>query len=455
MRRGPINQRITNLETSLNDFAPAVRADALAELVSLAQRGGVPLEPEVEVANMHCHTFFSFNAHGHSPTSLAWLAKRRGFRLMGIVDFDVLDGVDEFLDACELVGVRGSAGIETRVFLAEFAAREINSPGEPGVYYHMGIGFTSSQVPETAASVLDDLCQRAARRNRAVADRVNAYLTPVTIDYERDVLPLTPGGTATERHIVVAYMRAAERIVTSQVEFWADKLNVEPGQVATLMDDTPKLQNLIRAKLMKRGGVGYVQPSPDTFPTVEEFHELIMTCGALPCAAWLDGTSAGEQAIGELLNLLIGKGVVALNIIPDRNWNVADSETRRVKVQNLYDVVRLAQKLALPLNVGTEMNSFGQKVVDDLDAPELAPVRQAFIDGAHFIYGHTVMHRALGLGYQSEWAKALLPSRRQRNDFYTRVGYHVPPGKASMAQVRQLDPTVSPADILSRLNRYD
>jgi hypothetical protein len=57
---------------------------------------------------------------------------------MGIVDFDVLDGVDEFLDACELVGVRGSAGIETRVFLPEFATREINSPGEPGVYLPYG-----------------------------------------------------------------------------------------------------------------------------------------------------------------------------------------------------------------------------------------------------------------------------------------------------------------------------
>jgi hypothetical protein len=101
----------------------------------------------------------------------------------------------------------------------------------------MGIGFTSSQVPETAASILDDLRQRAARRNRGVADRVNAYLAPVTIDYERDVLPLTPGGNATERHMVVAYMRAAERIVPNPIEFWADKLNVEPDQVATLMGD--------------------------------------------------------------------------------------------------------------------------------------------------------------------------------------------------------------------------
>lgn len=403
------------------------------------------------MANMHCHTFFSFNAYGHSPTSLAWLAKRRGFRLMGIVDFDVLDGVDEFLEACEIVGVRGSAGIETRVYIPEFATREINSPGEPGVCYQMGIGFISSKVPETVASILADLRQRAARRNQGMIARINAHLAPVTIDYERDVLSLTPGRYATERHIVVAYMRVAERTVPDPIEFWADKLRVEPDRVATLMGDTTKFQNLIRAELMKRGGVGYVQPGPDTFPSIDEVHKLIVACGALPCATWLDGTSAGEQAIEELLNLLISKGAVALNIIPDRNWNIGDLETRRLKVQNLYDIVRLARELALPLNVGTEMNSFGQKLVDDFGAPELAPVRKPFMDGAYFIYGHTVLQRALGLGYQSEWAQTHLPSRRERNDFYTRVGYQVPPGQAGMARLKRLDSTISPGDILSKL----
>jgi hypothetical protein len=50
---------------------------------------------------------------------------------------------------------------------------------------------------------------------------------------------------------------------------------------------------------------------------------LIIACGALPCATWLDGTSAGEQDIEELMALLIAKGAVAANIIPDRNWNIA------------------------------------------------------------------------------------------------------------------------------------
>jgi hypothetical protein len=425
-----------------------VRETALRELVALADRGAVELPPLVEAVNMHCHTFFSFNAYGYSPSALAWLGRRRGFRLMGIVDFDVLDGVDEFLVACDTVGVRGSAGLETRIHIPEFATREINSPGEPGIFYHMGIGFISGRVPEEVASILTAMRERAARRNRSIVERVNEHLAPATIDYERDVLPLTPGGNPTERHIVAAYVRAAERAISDPVGFWGEKLGVARDQMTTIIGDSARFHDLIRARLMKRGGVGYVRPGPETFPTVEEVNRLIVACGALPCATWLDGTSEGEQAAEELLSLLIGKGIVALNFIPDRSWNVADPQVKRVKVQNLYDIVRLAQELDLPLNVGTEMSSFGQKVVDDFDAPELAPLRQAFLDGAYFVYGHTALQRALGLGYQSAWARGYLPSRRERNDFYTQVGCLVGPEKSGFAQ---LDETLSPTDVLAAL----
>jgi hypothetical protein len=428
-----------------------VRDAALTELVALADQGVIPLPPLADAVNMHCHTFFSFNGYGYSPTGLAWLGRKRGFKAMGIVDFDVLDGVDEFLDACEMVGLRGSAGIETRVFVPDFVTREINSPGEPGVCYQMGIGFASSQATGHAAEILADLRQRAASRNRGMLERINAYLQSVTIDYERDVLPLTPKGNATERHMLTAYAAAAERVYPDRVErvrFWAEKLAMEPAEVESLIADTPGFKNVIRAKLMKRGGVGYVQPGPESFPTVDEFHEMIVFCGALPCFAWLDGTSEGEQAIEELLALMVDKGAVAVNVIPDRNWNIDDSDTKRVKVENLYAFVRLAQALDLPLNVGTEMNKHGLKLVDDFESPELAPVHQPFLDGAHFIYGHTVMQR-VGLGYQSEWAQSYLPIRRERNDFYTRVGYQVPPGVEGTRRLERLNKALSPADILA------
>lgn len=442
---------IADLQSQLNDFDPAKRQQALHELIRLAEQGAVVLPAAEDVANMHCHTFFSFNAYGYSPSALAWLGRERGYKLMGIVDFDVLDAVGEFLDACDLVGLAGSAGIESRLFVPEFADREINSPGEPGVTYHMGIGLTSSVVPAEVAPIAASLRQAAAARNIDVVARVNAYLDPVTIDYAADVLPLTPNGNATERHIVEAYVTAAERLTPNPTTLWAGKLGMSPDQVAGLMQDGATFKNTVRARLMKRGGVGYVQPDAGSFPRVEAFHELVVACGALPCVAWLDGASAGEQAMPELLELLVRKGVAAMNIIPDRNWNIANPEQRQNKVKKLYEVVDLARAYDLPINIGTEMNAFGQKLMDDFDSPELAPVRQAFLDGAHFIYGHTLLQRVAGLGYQSDWAKAHLPTRAERNAFFTQVGYVALPGVRAAERLPRLSSAMNPAAVLKNL----
>jgi len=443
-----------SLQDDLDHYDLDVRTRALTSLIQLAEQGAIVLPEPAEVANMHAHTFFSYNAYGYSPAALAWRGRTEGIKLMGIVDFDVLDGVDEWYSACDKVALRGSAGIETRVFIPEFADVEINSPGEPGVAYHMGVGFASGRIPAAVRPIADDLRQRAQARNLGLLQRVNAYLEPVTLDYERDVTPLTPRGNVTERHIVAAYIMAARRQFDDPASFWAGKLGLDEATVRDLMGDSgeaPAFQNTIRKKLMKRGGVGYVQPGPDTFPRLETFHELITACGALPCAAWLDGLSEGEQRMEELLTLLIDQGVVVLNIIPDRNWNIADPDLKERKVAELYRVVELAQRLDLPVHVGTEMNSFGQKLVDDFDAPALAPVRQTFMDGAYFIYGHVMLERALGLGYHSVWTREHLPTRRDRNDFYTRAGKLIPPGPAGLALLRDLEPGLSPAQLLNHL----
>ncbi len=437
---------MTDLETQLNDFSPQKRAEALKALIAA---NAPHLDPQ-DVVNLHCHTFFSFNAYGYSPTGLAWLAKHNGYKALGIVDFDVLDGVDEFLNACEQIDVRGSAGIETRVYLPEFSTRETNSPGEPGVYYHMGIGFTSSQIPADVAPIVADMRARASQRNRIMVDRVNAHLSPVAVDYDRDVLPLTPAGNATERHLLAAYTRAATDHFADPAPFWAEKLELPEEKIREQITDAPKFQNTIRAKLMKRGGVGYAQPGPDTFPNIDEVNRVIIACGALPCAAWLDGTTSGEKDIEELLELLVAKGAAALNIIPDRNWNISDPETRRMKVKKLYEVAELARKLDLPLNIGTEMNTYGQRLVDDFSAPEMEPLRESFLAGAYFIYGHTLMQRTLGLGYQSQWAKDHLPTRRERNAFYTQVGRLVSPAQADM--LKKFTSAQSPAEILNNLS---
>ena len=93
----------------------------------------------------------------------------------GIVDFDVLDGLDEFWAASRLLDLKACVGIESRVFVPEFSDRVINSPGEPGISYHMGTGFTTTEIPPEAQSFLDGMRRTSEERNRAMVERVNAF----------------------------------------------------------------------------------------------------------------------------------------------------------------------------------------------------------------------------------------------------------------------------------------
>ena len=449
----------STLEKRLNDFSKPVRIAALNDLLVLARRDPALLPAERGAVNMHCHSFFSFNAYGYSPIALVWLAKKLGLLVAGIVDFDTLDGVEEFLSACDLADVRGSAAMETRIYIPEFASRITNSPGEPGISYHTGLGFASQKVNAAGKKILAEMRQRADKRNRVMVDRLNAYLDPLAIDYDREVLPLTPSGNATERHMLAAYLRIAQRAVKDPAKFWAEKLDRDISEVRALMADAAAFADAVRRKLMKRGGVAYVQPGADSFPTIEEFHAMVISNGALPAVNYLNGATAGEQCMEELLSLLVGKGVAAMNMIPnlaipEPSANPGNTELRLDRARLLQHTADLARAFDLPLHIGTEMNSYGQRQVDDLDSPELAPLKQRFIDGAFFIYGHVRLQRTLGLGYQSAWTASFLPTRAERNAFYTQAGFLIPPGLAGLRSLKRLDKTMHPKEILAGLKRF-
>ncbi|NLD44388.1 MAG: hypothetical protein GX657_12960 [Chloroflexi bacterium] len=440
----------------LIDLDAATRRRGLEALATAREQGRLPRAECRDAVNMHCHTFYSYNGYGHSPSSLAWLAAEQGWRALATVDFDVLDGVGETLSACDRVAVRGASGLETRTYMPEFARWEINSPGEPGVCYHVGLGFTSSEAPAAAARVLREMRQGAERRNREMVARLNAHLEPLTIDYDRDVLPLTPAGNATERHILVAYDAAARRAFPERarlVDFWAARLGSDPAAVEGSLTPEPSPNDLIRSRLMKQGGVGYAQPDEGTFPPLEDVIRAIVACGAIPVCAWLDGSTEGEQHMDELLAWMVARGVGALNIIPERNWNYRDPAVREAKVRALYAVMDLARAHDLPVVVGTEMNKAGQPVVDDFGSEALRPLLPEFLRGADWIYGHTVLARALGRGYQSDWAARNLPQRNERNAFYAAVGAAAAPGTALGTGLAALGDVVeAPEALLARLH---
>ncbi len=418
------------LEKKLDDFDPAVRRQALLELSGRAAEGKVFLPPFSEEVNVHCHTFFSFNAYGYSPSGFAWRARRKGLAVAGIVDFDVLHGLEEILECGDILGMRTTGGVESRVFIKEYADKELNSPKEPGIAYFMGTAF--STVPprgSQAESVLNRMWRLAQERNRAVIRRVNGYLGDVTLDYEKDVAPLAPSGNPTERHIVIAYADKAKKMCGGDLErFWAKALALSGEEVAGALHDLPGFYGMIRNKLMKYGAPGYVTPDAGSFPALEEMIAMVKEAGGLPTCTWLDGTSEGERDPGALLDFMLEKGAVVNNFIPDRNWNLPDPEVKKRKLANLHGCIEACRERGIPVIAGTEMNKYGQPFVDQFSSSELAPFARDFFNGALLLYGHTAAARLQGRTYFSDWAldafgdPYAFEGRRKRNGFYSALG---------------------------------
>jgi hypothetical protein len=413
---------ISKLETMLNDFDPAVRWQALKSLAS------APRNPVVrcDAVNMHVHTFYSYNAGGWSPSRVAWEAHRHGLAAAGIIDFDVLDGMAEFFRAGEMLGLRTCVGVETRVYYTEYSSKEIDSPGEPGVHYVGGAGFTRNFPEGTPQAEGLTSCRRAAQeRNRALIARINARLPDIALDYDAEVLPRSPGHCPTERHIVAAYVdKAASKLPGERLSaFWSGILGMPLSDLARLLVNRAAFEEKVRARLVKRGGLGYEQPTARTFPLMEKFFAWVSSCDAVPMESWLDGCSEGEKDAGVLLEMSMAKGARALNIIPDRNWNIADPAQRAVKVENLRRIVGLAHSMNLPVNIGTEMNRAGLPYVDELDGPVLREFKEVFLRGALILAGHSTCARFAGFPYAGVRAMSEFSgSLPEMNTFFAAAG---------------------------------
>jgi len=68
----------------------------------------------------------------------------------------------------------------------------------------------------------------------------------------------------------------------------------------------------------------------------------------------------------------------------------------------------------MPVFVGTELNRYGQKLVDDFDSPYLEPLAPYFIESAWVLWGHVVMEMSSRRGYTSDWLKKISPTGEEK-----------------------------------------
>ncbi|MCD6408110.1 hypothetical protein J7L87_03565 [bacterium] len=374
----------------LDDFNREKREDALLEIVKLIKAGKIGRTLEAKgYLNLHIHTFHSFNYKNWSPSRIVFEGWKTGLEFTGTVDFDTLAGLEETLYAGKLLGLKVVGGFETRAYLPELKDKVINSPKEPGIYYLCGKGF--KKQPEEGSEewkFFKEMKEIAQKRNKRVIEKLNEYLGEVSIDYKKDVLPLTPSNNPTERHIVVAYQKKSEKILGEKVDdFWADIFKMEKGKVEKLRKEKPEdFQELLRKKLIKYGGPGYIKPEPQNFPVFDKVVEMTEKAGGIPIGTWLDGTNPGEENPEELVELLKSKRIRGITIIPERNWNIKEQKEREIKVKNLHKFMEVCRKMEMPVICGTEMNKFGQPFVDNFKTEILSKYLPYFLESAEKLF---------------------------------------------------------------------
>ena len=321
--------------------------NALENLQKLLETEELP--PVARDVNNHIHTTYSFSPY--SPTAAVFFARAAGLCTCGLMDHDSIAGANEFLAAAKVARMGATIGMECRASFANtpFADRKLNNPDQKGIVYMALHG-----VPHNRAAELNALYapyrEKRNVRNRKMVDAINGMMGKygVTIDFEKDVLPLSnfaKGGSVTERHLssALAY-RMIDVIGKGEklVKFIKDELRLPiSGKIeGYLLDEANPhmmydLLGWIKSQLISR----FYIDATDECPDVRELLALSERIGAISAYAYLgdvgDSVTGDKKAqkfeddfLDELVEYIAGLGYRAITYMPSRNTK---EQLRRVR----------------------------------------------------------------------------------------------------------------------------
>ena len=318
----------------LNADAPT----ALENLKKLAADN--PFPPKGTDVNNHIHTTYSFSPY--SPTAAVYFARMAGLATCGLMDHDSIAGAEEFLAAAQAIGMGATIGIECRVSFANspFASSRINNPDQDGIVYMALHGVPHTQTGRVNEFFAPYRAKRNVRNAKMVA-AVNGLMAKygVTLDFEKDVLPLSnaaKGGSVTERHLSRAL---SEKLLArypegaALVRFLEEDMGfaISAKVRGYLMDETNPFRMYDLLGFIKSDVIGkFYIPATDECPDVRDVLALSEEVGAISAYAYLgdvgDSVTGDKRAqkfeddyLDELVPFLKELGFRAITYMPSRN----------------------------------------------------------------------------------------------------------------------------------------
>ncbi len=346
-------------------------------------------------SNSHIHLPPNFSAF-QSVAQAIELSAAQGIGVLGVSNYYDYEVYGDFVEGARKAGIFPLFGLEIICLIDDLVKQglKINDPGNPGKMYICGKGITRfAPFSEEATRLLGIIRHNDSTRMRAVISKLAAVLAqrglPIQLT-EADVIDMVAKRHGCsreriylqERHVCQAFQEAIFAQVPAAERM--GKLTRALGLTTPPKfgpEDAVKIQNEIRAQLMKAGKPAYVA---ETFVNFEQAYRLILELGGIPAYPTMaDGTSPMcpfEQPVEKLIADIKARGFEFAEFIPIRN-------TPEVLTQ----YVRAMRAAGLVVTAGTEHNTLDllpiePACVKGLPVPD--EVKDIFWEGACVLAAH-------------------------------------------------------------------
>lgn len=279
--------------------------------------------------NAHIHTPYSFSSFD-TIEAIFEQAVSENIKVLGINDFYVADGYDEFGRHASLNRIFPLFNIE---FIGLMKAKQeqgirINDPNNPGRIYFSGkgldhpfhTGFLNSMRLKSVRKESQEQIRRMIEKVQKIIGEIDRN---ISFDYSY-VKKNFARQLVRERHIAKAIRVIAEekyRNVQERSAFYAKLFGINEYTDPERPDVT---ENEIRARLLKAGGRAFVPEDERSFLPVQRIISTILQAGGIPCYPVLLDDPKGhftefEADKERLMQDLLQLNVRCIELIPGRN----------------------------------------------------------------------------------------------------------------------------------------
>jgi hypothetical protein len=314
---------------------------------------------EVLNLNGHFHTPYSFSAFTDME-QIADMAVKENIKALGINDFYVTDGYDEFNEIADRYHIFPLFNIEAIALSKEQQTKgiRVNDPNNPGRTYFSGKGL---DYPVTLSGEYKKSLEGVkSESQRQVADmivKLNAWLKElgITLSFTyNEIRKKYARQLVRERHIAQALRIAVFEMADSDAERKVLLQKIYSGKESGVdISNAAALENELRNNLLKSGGKAFVEEDDKAFLSVEAVKKIYLNAGGIPCYPVLLDDAKGnftdfEADKEQMCRELLSQDIHSIELIPGRN-----------KLEILEPFVRYFDEQGFVITFGTEHNAPG------------------------------------------------------------------------------------------------